>query len=42
MGLCYCNPSWKGKHCSIYDYKYQDSYRDNRTLPFGPGPYIDT
>ncbi len=37
MNLCYCNPSWKGKDCSIYDFKHQDTHFFNRSLPFGTG-----
>ncbi|CAF3759520.1 unnamed protein product [Rotaria socialis] len=42
IGLCFCNSSWKGKDCSIYDNKYQDTYVYNRTLPYGPDPISPT
>ncbi|CAF3430146.1 unnamed protein product, partial [Rotaria sp. Silwood1] len=37
INSCYCNPSWKGKDCSIYDYTYQDTHLYNRTLSYETG-----
>ena len=37
MDVCFCNPSWKGNDCSIYDYKHEDLRLYNRSLPFATG-----
>ncbi|CAF1450839.1 unnamed protein product [Rotaria sp. Silwood1] len=42
INSCYCNRSWKGKDCSIYDYTYQDTHLYNRTLSYETDPVSPT